>query len=359
MVRYLVVVGLYLLSPLAGAFSLSDAEIRNLGIELAVPKSASQSLSDHYPAKVAVPNTSLHVVHAPQEGIIVNMLVAEGDVVEQGQLLATLNSPQLLMLQSDYLQAYSLLRQLREDMQRDKQLYEEGIIAERRYLQSKTRYQQQQTNVDSYAKTLHLSGMSDEDVNKLASGRLLDSTLNIHAPSTGVVMQQQAFAGQRVSAADPLYQLADLSILWLEIHVPLAIARQTEKNDQVLTCERNITATVTTIGRQVHEVDQGVLVRAVVSENTDMLTPGEFTQVCFVMNEQVSLYIVPRNALFRYQDTPSVFLIRNGEVTLLPVEVASEQEETLIIKAEMAQDSRIVISGTAALKAAWMDQEGN
>ena len=351
---YLIAALFCLIAPVASALSLSEAEIRNLGIELAAPQPATQSFSDRYPAKVAVPNTAMHVVHTPQEGIIVSMLVAEGDVVEEGDLLASLNSPQLLMLQSDYLQAYSLLGQLRQEMQRDKQLFDEGIIAERRYLQAKTRFQQQLTNVDSYAKTLRLSGMTETDIN-----RLLDSKLNLHAPSAGVVMTQHAIAGQRVSAADPLYQLADLSALWLEIHVPLAIARQTEKDDRVVTCDRDISASVTTIGRQVHEIDQGVLVRAVVTENTQMLTPGEFTQVCFVMKHQASLYVLPRNALFRYREKSSIFLISNGNVSLLPVNVASEQEETLMIKADMPENSRIVTSGTAALKAAWMAQEEN
>jgi hypothetical protein len=138
--------------------------------------------------------------------------------------------------------------------------------------------------------------------------------------------------------------------------VPLAVARQTHKNDKVLICERDISAAVTTIGRQVHDIDQGVLVRAVVSENTDLLTPGEFTQVCFVMKEQATLYTVSRNALLRQQGKPAVFLVRNGEVELLPVDVISEQDEALIISAQIPPGSEIVTGGTAALKAAWMAQ---
>lgn len=341
------------------AFTLSDSEIDNLGIRLAKPDTAIRAESARYPARVAVPNTATHVVHAPQDGVIVNMLVAEGDIVDKGDPLASLNSPQLLMLQSDYLQARSLLGQLGTDMQRDKQLYEEGIIAERRYLESRTRYLQQQTQVEGQASMLRLSGMSDTDVAKLTAGRQMDSALMLYAPHAGVVMQQYAMPGQRVSAADPVYQVSDLSTLWLEIHVPLEIARQTRVKDAVSICDRDIGGTIITVGRQVHEQDQGVLVRALISRDTDHLTPGEFTQACFVAGEQRDLYVVPRNTLFRYADKPSIFALYEGEVLLLPVSVVSEQEETVVIRVELEPGSRVVVSGTAALKAAWMEQAGD
>ena len=55
----------------------------------------------------------------------------------------------------------------------------------------------------------------------LISSRKLDSALVVSAPFNGVVLEQMATAGNRVVAADPLYSIASLKPLWLEIHVPL------------------------------------------------------------------------------------------------------------------------------------------
>ncbi|MDQ7073568.1 MAG: efflux RND transporter periplasmic adaptor subunit [Gammaproteobacteria bacterium] len=77
-----------------------------------------------------------------------------------------------------------------------------------------------------YRKALELAGMKEADIALLNKTRSLTSYLTVSASSSGVVMKQFATVGQRLTAADPLYKIAQLSPLWLEIHVPLKIANQ-------------------------------------------------------------------------------------------------------------------------------------
>lgn len=338
--------------------TLNDDEIANIGIKLSELKFVTESFSNTFPAKVAIPNKSQQIVSTPQEGVIEIMLVAEGDHVTAGQALSTMNSPQLLVNQNYYLQALSALSQSKQEMQRNESLFEEGIIAERRYRQSQTVVQKDKTEVALHHKSLELAGMNNSAIQRLNKTRILNSHLTVMANSSGVVMKQFATAGQRLTAADPLYKIAQLSSLWLEVHVPLNMARQIEINDHVTVCNKSTEGSVIAVGREVHEADQGVLVRAEVNHNTDRLTPGEFLEVCFIQQASDTQFEVPRTAIFRHEGSSLVFIKREGGFMHKPVEIVKDNGDKIIIKADLSPQQLIVITGTATLKAAWLGMSG-
>ena len=335
------------------SLQLDKTQMDNLGVSYQTAVSVSETKSHHYPAKVSVPNANRHIVHTSQEGVVTQMLVAEGDIVKAGQVLATVNSPALLSLQTQYLQAEGLLNQLLTEMQRDKQLFNEGIIAERRYLDAKTRYQQQKTLVDSQIKTLQLAGMPLDAIKTLKQQQTMDSHLHVRAVSEGVVMAQNAVIGQRVMASDVLYEVADLSTLWLEIHVPLLVASNINIGSKVMVCDRDVSASVMTVGRQVHNIDQGVLVRAETSENTVLLTPGEFVQVCFVQNTQSMLYEIPYKAILRVEGITHIFYFDGQSISLRPVHIVSQSENSVTVSDAFLSNGYVIDEGVSSLKSAW------
>ncbi|HIC47294.1 MAG TPA: HlyD family efflux transporter periplasmic adaptor subunit [Methylophaga aminisulfidivorans] len=335
------------------SLQLDKTQMDNLGVSYQAAVSVSETKSHHYPAKVSVPNANRHIVHTSQEGVVTQMLVAEGDIVKAGQVLTTVNSPALLSLQAQYLQAEGLLNQLLTEMQRDKQLFNEGIIAERRYLDAKTRYQQQKTLVDSQIKTLQLAGMPLDAIKTLKQQQTMDSHLHVRAVSEGVVMAQNAVIGQRVMASDVLYEVADLSTLWLEIHVPLLVASNINIGSKVMVCDRDISAAVMTVGRQVHDIDQGVLVRAETSENTNLLTPGEFVQVCFVQNNNSVLYEIPYKAILRVEGITHIFYFDGQSISLRPVHIVSQSENSVTVSDAFLSNGYVIDEGVSSLKSAW------
>lgn len=356
--RSLVFACMFAVAPIAVAeptsIKMNADEISNLGIMLGKATPVNESTSSRFPAKVVIPNASQRVISAPQDGVIEVMYVAEGDHVKAKQPLAAINSPQLLKMQSDYLQSLTRLQQYKKDMLRDKSLFKDGIIAERRFLQSQSQYQQQQTEVSMYRKGLELAGMDSTALNKLTQTRTLNSHLTILADGPGVVMQQFATAGQRVSAADPLYRLAKLSPLWLEIHVPLHIAKQLKIKDKLSTCDQDLTGHVIALGRKVHDADQGVLVRGEIDKDTDQLTPGEFVETCFVTPTSGKLFDIPRGALFRNKGETAVFVRTPQGFDYRKVEIFNDNGTSVVVSGNLTADEQLVVSGTAALKAAWL-----
>ncbi len=298
-----------------------------------------------------MPNSQLRVVSAPQNGLLEALLVSEGETVEAGQPLAQIQSPQLLEQQSAYLEAMTRLQLARADYKRDKQLHKEGIIAERRYLETRSRLIQVETETERLRQSLNLAGMSEQALAELTKDRKLSGSLQVRSPLQGVVLEQIATPGQRLEMADPLYQVGQLSPLWLEIHVPLEKLAATAPGSLVRSDA--VSAKVITVGRMVHGADQGVLVRAEVTDGAELLRPGQFVQARLQGPQTTDLYRVPRAALVRSGGNSYLFVESPQGFSAEPVKVQAEETNHIIISGSFSSEARVVISGTAALKAAW------
>ncbi len=339
----------------ADLIPMSQQQRQAMGIRTAPVALATESWSVAYPAQVQVPTAQLRVVSTPLSGLLESLLVAEGDAVKKGQKLAFILSPELLSLQRSYLQALSRLDLARSDWERDRQLLEEGIIAERRYQTTHAHYVQVRTEVEQGRQTLQLAGMDRDALKRLAEERQLSGTLTVRSPLDGVVLERLATPGQRLNALDPLYRIGRLQPLWLEIHVPLDHLSQIDVGSTVRVMKPRVDGKVITIGRMVHGADQGVLVRAEVTEGAERLHPGQYVEVELATGRAARNYRIPLGALVRQGAKTWVFVARASGFLVVPVVIHAEESDSVVVSADLKPGDQVVMSGTAALKAAWLE----
>lgn len=334
------------------AITLSKAQIESYGISTASLEPTSEVLGARYPAEVVVPNSQLKVIGALQGGLVESLMVAEGDNVKQGQTLAVIQSPGLLELQRDLLQTLTQLNLAKSTLDRDKQLLDEGIIPKRRYLESRSTWQELVTQKEQQEATLQFSGMSSTAITELEKKRKLNSTLIVTAPFDGVLLEQMAIPGQKLETADPLFQIGKLSPLWLEIHVPVEVVSEVLIGDTISVEDMNIDGEIITIGRKVHAADQGTLIRAVVKDNIEQLRPGQFVQARLVLNSnKQQRYLVPRKAIVRLDQKTMIFIKTEQGFQAIDVNVVGSREGQQIITSGQTITTPIVIGGAVSLKA--------
>lgn len=332
--------------------NLDAVQRASFGIETSQVQLVKQSLSKPYPSKVQVPNAQLRVVSAPLEGVVEALLVAEGESVEAGQVLVRVRSPGLLELQATYLET-RIRRQLSgEALTRDTQLHKEGIVAKRRLLETRASHRELLTAEERASQTLMLVGMSEAAVARLAREQKLSALLEVVAPLSGVVLEQIATAGQHLVVSDPLYRIGHLSPLWIEVHVPLDALGDIGPGSEVHITEGNLSARVITVGRMVHGTDQGVLVRAEISEGAQQLRPGQFVEARLSLSAGGESLRLPARSVLRVDGGDFVFAERASGFELVPVNVLSRESEEVIVSGELQAGDAVVVSGTAALKAA-------
>lgn len=335
-----------------GELAVTAAQRSASGIRTEVPAVVQDRLEIRLPARVAVPNDRLRVVGARVPGIVASLVVGEGEPVTVGQTLAQLHSPELAAMESEHLTSMSRLALADAAMKRDRELHDLGIIARRRFEDTEARWREAQVAFDHSRTRLELAGLDHRQIQELERTRRSTGTLAVTAPISGVVLVQSVNVGQRVTLDSPLYTLADLRVLWLEIHAPPAVAARVRLGDRVHVDNGAVAGEIIAVGRQIHETDQGVLLRARVVPGETVLLPGQFVEVALgVKYTTGTAYEVPAAALAYLDGAAHLFVQTPTGFRPVPVTVVSENGGRRIVEGAIAAHDRVAVAGVAALKA--------
>lgn len=346
---------------------ISQENLDNLGVKLGKLEPVTQIPVLSAPAKVVVPPTQEYIVSASQAGLINKLNVAIGDKIAKGDILAQLNSPDLLTLQREYLKADSALQLASATYQRDKKLLEEGVIADRRWQETRIQYNSFVSEANEHKQLLEIAGMTASDIDSLNKTHRLTSQLNVRAPIAGVVMDRLAVAGTRIDMLAPLYRIANLDELWLEIHIPQERMGSIKIGDQVLVENSPVSAEITLLGQSVNVENQTILARAIIKGGQaardivpppaplqSVVRPGQSINTQIIHTSDKGAFKIP-NAAIAQNEGKSFIFIRNQQGFLVtPITVIGKQGDDSIIDGEFTGNEEIAVKGAVALKANWL-----
>ena len=339
---------------------ISQNYFNNLGVILGKLEPAKQIPVLTAPARVVIPPTQEYIVTASQTGLITQLNAAIGDKVKKGDVLAQLNSSDLLTLQREYLKACSVLQLASDTYQRDKKLMEEGVIADRRWQETRNQYQSLVSEANEQRQLLEIAGMTADELNRLDKTRRLNSQLNVHSPISGVVMERMAVAGTRIDILAPIYHVANLDELWLEINIPHERIGSIKVGDQVLVENTPISAEITLIGQSVNPENQTILARAVIvpkqglGNEQSAVRVGQTINTRIIKSSENSAFKVPNAAIAQNEGKAFIFIRNQNGFKVTPITVIGKQGEESIISGDLTGDEDIAIKGAVALKANWL-----
>lgn len=338
--------------------NITREQIDNLDIKVG-PLTASREIPLLYaPAKVVVPANRERLISSTQPGLVVQLQANIGDNVEKGQILAQINSPELVALQREFLTAGSELDLSAQEYKRDKKLLAEGVIAERRWQETLTQHNGKSAQFDTIRQLLAMAGMSPAEIKTLAQTRKLSSLLNIRAPLGGVVLERSATLGARLDMQAPLYRIADLSELWLEINIPQERLAGLHIGDHVRIEDTAITAKISLLGQSVDRDNQTVLARAIIDSKQSGLRAGQNVNVRIMQNSEQAGFMVPNSAIAQYEGHHYIFVRNAGGFAVTEVKVTGKQDTESRIDASLSGNEQIAVKGAVALKANWLGLGG-
>ncbi|TCB65465.1 efflux RND transporter periplasmic adaptor subunit [Acinetobacter sp. ANC 4178] len=192
------------------AIALTVKQVTEQGIQLAVADLGPVLKSAAYPAKLMV-NTDRQAHIAPAfAGHVEAVYVELGQQVGKGQALASLLVPDLVDQQANLQVEQANLELARQDYEREKKLWAEGISAKQDYQRAYNAYQQAQIQVRATRSRLSAFGAQANN-----QGRYV-----LKAPIAGVISQKDLVVGENVQLADQLFVIDQLDQLWLEFIAP-------------------------------------------------------------------------------------------------------------------------------------------
>lgn len=323
---------------------VTAAQAQALGIQTQRVGTGSTAAAAGLPATVSIPNSQVRVIAAPLAGVVESLETAPGLNVTKGQVLVRLSSPQALELQRDRIQADAQAGLARQSLKRDEQLFREGLIAESRLQASRANAAQSAAQAAERAQELRLAQHSG------------DQTLSLVAPISGSVLEQQVSVGQRVEQSAPLYRIARLDPLSVDIQAPLAVASQLRVGATLRIPATGASGEVIAVGRAVDPASQSVLVRGLVTRGADSLRPGQATSVDLDVGKAAgsTAVQVPAGAVLHHEGKQWVFVAATeGKASgyrATPVQPAGRVGDKLLVSGLPAEAS-IATAGIAALKA--------
>jgi len=249
--------------------------------------------------------------------------VIEGDPVNKGQLLAYLTHPDIIRLQSDYLETYNRFQMAEQEFNRQSRLYEEEVGAGRAFQQTQTEYRTLQGLVKSHEAQLRLLGLQPQQVQQ---GNFSERVA-LHSPISGSVVDVSVKNGQYVQPETELFELINPE----HIHLKLLVYERDIAGVQVGQEVRfrlntgnggEMTGQVFSVSQKFEPQSKAIQVHAEMDRDYPGLIPGMYVQAEILTGETEGLAL-PDAAVVRDGDGHLAFELtetgdREGRWTFLP-----------------------------------------
>lgn len=354
----LTMLGLPAISPISWAegnfIQLSQQQIDNLGIKIGKLEPASHIPLFTAPAKVVVPPAHDFIVSTSLAGLVVKMNASVGDMVAKGDILGLVNSPDLLALQGNYLKAIGALKLASATYDRDKKLRKEGVISGRDEQEAFSRYNAAMIGANETKQMLQIAGMTAADVKHLDNTGRLASQVSVRAPITGRVIERMVASGTHVDPMSPLYRIANLDELWLEINIPQEHINDIKMGDRVQVENALAEAEIKVLGQSVNPENQTILARAVITDNSTSVRVGQKVTIQHMQSSDAITYKLPDAAIAHNEGKSYIFIKEKEGFKVGEVSILGKQSDGSVISGDFSGNEDIAIKNAAALKAVWL-----
>jgi cobalt-zinc-cadmium efflux system membrane fusion protein len=244
-------------------------------------------------------------VFPPLSGHLVKLSVQLGDSVTNGQLLASLQSPDFFAAQDNYVKAKSVEALTLRALKRQQDLLENKIAAQKDVEQATSDYESAKVDLDTAIQQLSAYGFNPETDQ-------LGQPLPVYSPLSGQVVDLASARGEyRNDVTTPLMTVADLSTVWLTASVPEKDLRYLTKGQAVSAAfeaypGEKVAGTVLFIGDLIDPDVRVAKVRMAVANPQSRFKPGMFATVKFLGFPEPQT-TVPTTAIVQSGETAFVF----------------------------------------------------
>ncbi|RNI31761.1 efflux RND transporter periplasmic adaptor subunit [Rufibacter immobilis] len=316
------------------AAELTQEQYRVAGIVLGKPQMRNLSNILTLTGKLDLPPQNMASVSAPLGGYVKSTELLEGMRVRKGQQIASIENPEFVTLQQEYLEAKSSLTFLEQDYQRQKELSQEQVTSAKAYQKASAEYRAARSQVEALGERLRIIGIAPSSLREGKIRRILP----IYAPIDGYVTYINANVGQFVNPTDVLFRIADTDHLHVELTVFEKNVASLKKGQKVRYSLPNETvaqheATIYLIGKEISP-ERTVRVHAHMDEEDKDLVPGMYVQAQLALDGQKVLSL-PGEAVVQDNGQNFIFLYtgqeKEGEAVMkkfrmVPVEKGAEAE---------------------------------
>ena len=301
---------------------IDDAQVKAAGITIESVAPARITSVLQFPGEVQLnDDRTVHVVPRVP-GVAETVAVATGQMVHKGQLLVVFSSQQISE-QRSALQS-----------------------AEQDYLEAQHAVEEAEIRRDNAMQKLRALGvnMSAKALNRF----------ELFAPYDGVIVERNLSIGEAVKEDTPIFTIADLSTVWVEVYIPakdLPLMRVGDKVKVRATAfDAETVGTIAFIGALVGEQTRMAKARIVVANSKGLWRPGLFVNVEVKAGDALVPVTVKNNAL-QSLGTQQVIFVRDGKRFVpRPVTTGRTDGKYIEITSELAPGTPYAAANSYVIK---------
>jgi membrane fusion protein, heavy metal efflux system len=248
-------------------------------------------------------------VFTPYQGRIISLFAKLGDDVKKGQILFTIDSPDLLQAESTLIAAAGVLELTTRNLERLRELYKTRAIAQKDLEQAVSDQQTAEGSLRAARDAVRIFGKSDTEIDQIIAKRLADPTLVVASPIDGRITARNAAPGLFVQPGNPPapYSVADISTMWMlanvaESDIPAFHLGQAVKVSVLAYPGKLFEGRISTIGSTVDPNTRRMLVRSEIHDPNHELRAGMFTTFVIQTGDPERSIAVPLNGVVREGD---------------------------------------------------------
>jgi cobalt-zinc-cadmium efflux system membrane fusion protein len=259
-------------------------------------------------------------VFSQYPGKILKAFYNLGDEVKQGDVLFTIDSPDLLQAESNLLASAGVLELQKRTLARVTMLLKTGGSAQKDVDQSTSDEQTAEGNFKAARNAVRIFGKTDDEVDQIIAQRKVDSALPVPSPISGRIVTRNAAPGflTQPGTPPPPFQVADLSTMWMlanviETDVPAYKVGQ-EVEVRVPAYPGTVfKGHVTNVGQMIDPNTRRQLVRSEIDDPDHLLRSGMYASFVIRVGDPVSSLAVPAEGVVREGDgTMTVWVTGNS-----------------------------------------------
>ncbi len=247
-------------------------------------------------------------------GSVKDIVLIPGERVKKGQVLFTLENPEYVQMQQDFLESQGQLVYLKSDYERQKNLAQDNVTSQKNYLKSESDYTVTRVKSESLRKKLELLNINPNTL----TIENIRTAVNVIAPINGYVTQVNITRGSFLNPSDVAMILVNADHLHLELNIfekdiakvkigqPIYFRIQEDQSEQydaiVYLVNKTVDAEKRTIGVHGHLLDEKL---------THRFNPGVYVEA-EIYTTSVSRLSLPQNALIEVDNSYYVLVLESS-----------------------------------------------
>jgi RND family efflux transporter MFP subunit len=290
----------------ANQIKISTEKIQKLGVKTEAASLKSLDKVVRASGRIEADERRVYAISPKFEGYVERLHVsATGQTVGKGQALFEVYSPELVSAQREYAiasQGVQTLKDAGSDAQASmKQLADASLLRLKNW------------------------DISDEQIKALSRAGETKRTLTFRSPVSGIVTEKKALQGMRFMPGEALYQITDLSSVWVLADVfeqDIGLAKSGAKAKVMIAAypDKPFDGKISYVYPTLKAETRSVQVRIELANPGQLLKPGMFAQVELAVTAGQKVVTVPLSAVID-SGTRRIVLVQAGEGRFEPREV--------------------------------------